>query len=116
MGFLSAIGTYPALMLAIAAEVFATSMLKMSSSFTRALPTFACFVGYAIAFYFMSVSMRTLPTGVIYAIWSGAGIVLISLIAWLFFGQRLDAPALLGIGLIVAGVVVLNLFSKSSAH
>ncbi len=116
MGFLSAIGTYPALMLAIAAEVFATSMLKMSSSFTRVLPTVACFVGYIIAFYFMSVSMRTLPTGVIYAIWSGAGIVLISLIAWLFFGQHLDAPAIIGIGLIVAGVVVLNLFSKSSTH
>ncbi|KKB65037.1 multidrug transporter [Robbsia andropogonis] len=116
MKYLSAIGAYPALALAIAAEVFGTSMLKMSDSFTRVVPTVLTFTGYAIAFYFMSLSMRTVPIGIIYAIWSGAGIVLISLIGWVAFGQRLDIPAIIGIGLIVAGVVVLNLFSKSAAH
>jgi small multidrug resistance pump len=116
MAFLPAIGAYPALALTIAAEAMATSMLKMSDSFTRPIPTVLTFVGYAVAFYFLSVSMRTLPTGIIYAIWSGVGIVLNSLIAWRFFAQRLDLPAVLGIGFILTGVLVLNLFSKSAAH
>jgi small multidrug resistance pump len=73
-------------------------------------------VGYVVAFYFLSLTLRGIPVGVAYAVWSGVGIVLISLIAWLLYGQTLDAAAMLGIGLIMAGVLVLNLFSRSSVH
>ena len=72
--------------------------------------------GYAAAFFFLSLTLRTIPVGIAYAIWSGAGIVLITLIAWLFLGQTLDGPAIVGLALIVAGVVVLNVFSKSAIH
>lgn len=112
MAFLSAIGAYPALALTIVSEVMATSMLKLSGGFSRPLPAMLALFGYVVAYYFVSVSMRSLPTGVIYAIWSGIGIVLNSLIGWFFFAQRLDPPALLGIGFILSGVLVLNLFSK----
>jgi small multidrug resistance pump len=73
-------------------------------------------VGYGTAFYFLSLTLKTLPIGVAYAIWSGAGVALIALIAWAFLGQRLDLAAIIGIALIVAGVVVLNAFSKSNSH
>jgi small multidrug resistance pump len=72
--------------------------------------------GYAFAFYFLSLTLRSLSVGIVYAIWSGAGIVLVSIIAWSFFGQKLDVPAIIGIVLIIAGVAVINLFSKSVAH
>lgn len=101
---------------AIVAEVIATSLLKTSEGFTRLWPSVATVIGYAISFYCLAQTLGSIPTGVAYAIWSGVGIVLISLIAWLVFGQALDAPALLGMGLIVAGVLVINLFSKSVAH
>ena len=101
---------------AIVAEVIATSLLKSSEGFTRWWPSVATVVGYAVAFYCLAQTLGTIPTGVAYAIWSGVGIVLISLIAWLVFGQALDAPALIGMGLIVAGVVVINLFSRSVTH
>lgn len=107
---------YLYLALAIAAEVVATTCLKASEGFSRPIPSIVMVVGYAVAFYFLSLTLRTLPTGVAYAIWSGAGVVLIAMIAWLFQGQRLDVAAIVGMGLIVAGVVVLNLFSKTSAH
>ena len=101
---------------AIVAEVIATSLLKTSQGFTRLWPSVATVIGYAISFYCLAQTLGSVPTGLAYAIWSGAGIVLISLIAWWVFGQTLDAPARIGMGLIVAGVVVINLFSKSVAH
>ncbi|WP_374406215.1 SMR family transporter [Hydrogenophaga sp.] len=107
---------YLYLAVAILAEVIATSMLKASTGFTRLWPSVATVVGYAISFYCLAQTLGSLPTGVVYAIWSGVGIVLISVIAWLVFGQSLDGPALAGMGLIIAGVLVINLFSRSVAH
>ncbi|MDW5441000.1 DMT family transporter [Polaromonas sp. SM01] len=104
------------LSLAIVAEVLATSALKASNEFTRLWPSVIVVLGYGLAFYCLSITLRTLPIGVVYAIWSGAGVALIALIGWLVFGQSLDGPAIAGLGLIVAGVVVLNVFSKSVAH
>ena len=107
---------YIFLPIAIFAEVVATSFLKASIGFTKPVPSMATFVGYGVSFYFLSLALVALPVGVAYAIWSGAGIVLISVIGWLIFGQSLDAPALAGMGLILAGVLVINVFSKSVAH
>src|SRR5690606_20625711 len=102
-----------ALSAAIVSEVIATSALKASAGFTKPGPVVLVVLGYAAAFYFLALTLRAIPVGVAYAVWSGVGIVLICLIGWLLFGQRLDAPALIGIGLIIAGVVVLNAFSKT---
>ncbi|MDB6060122.1 MAG: QacE family quaternary ammonium compound efflux transporter [Verrucomicrobiaceae bacterium] len=104
------------LSIAIAAEVIATSALKTSDGFSKLWPSVLVVVGYGTAFFFMSLALRTLPVSIVYAVWSGAGIVLISLVAWLFFGQKLDLPAILGMLLIISGVVVLNVFSKSVPH
>ncbi|MBX3183714.1 MAG: QacE family quaternary ammonium compound efflux SMR transporter [Polyangiaceae bacterium] len=108
--------TYVPLVIAIVCEVIATSLLKASDGFSRLWPSVGTIVGYLAAFYFLSLTLKTIPTGVAYAIWSGAGIVLISAIGWAFFKQRLDLPALVGMGLIIAGVVVINMFSKSVTH
>ena len=102
--------------IAVAAEVIATSALKASDGFTRLLPSLVVVVGYGIAFYFLSLVLKTVPVGVAYAIWSGAGIVLIGLIGWLALKQPLDLPAMLGMGLIIAGVAVIQLFSRTAAH
>jgi len=107
---------YAWLAIAIVAEVIGTSTLKASEGFTRLLPSLVTAVGYGVAFYCLSHSMKTVPVGVGYAIWSGVGIVLITAIAWIAFKQRLDLPALAGMGLIVSGVLVINLFSKSAGH
>lgn len=104
---------YLLLGVAIAAEVVATTALKHSEGFTRLWPSVATCLGYTVAFYFLSLVLKVLPTGITYAVWSGAGIVLISLLAWLVSGQRLDWPAILGMALILAGVLVINLFSVS---
>ncbi len=104
------------LFIAIAAEVVATSALKASDGFSKLGPSLLVVGGYALAFYCLSLTLKTIPIGMAYAIWSGAGIVLISLVAFLFFQQRLDAPALLGMGLIVAGVLIIQIFSNSQAH
>lgn len=101
---------------AIAMEVVGTTFMKTSEGFTRLWPSVAAVVSYAVCFYLLSQTLKEIPTGIAYAIWSGCGIVLISLIAWLLHGQKLDLAAIAGIGLIVAGVIVLNLFSKSAAH
>lgn len=101
---------------AILAEVVGTSALKSSEGFSKPWPSLLMVVAYGAAFFLLSLTLRTIPVAVAYAVWSGAGIVLIALAGWLLFGQRLDAPALLGIGLIVAGVVVLNVFSRAVAH
>ncbi|QBE64740.1 DMT family transporter [Pseudoduganella lutea] len=104
------------LAIAIVAEVIATSALKVSEGFTRPLPSVLVVAGYGIAFYLLSLTLRTIPMGVVYAIWSGAGIVLITLAGYFLYKQRLDLPALVGIGLIVAGVLVMQLFSKTTSH
>lgn len=104
------------LFLAIAAEVIGTSALKASEGFSKPLPSLLVVAGYATAFYCLSLTLKTIPVGMAYAIWSGAGIVLISLVAWLVFGQKLDLPAMLGMGLILAGVLVIQVFSQSTAH
>ncbi|MBB1486238.1 DMT family transporter [Oceanospirillum sediminis] len=104
------------LMVAIVAEVIATSALKASEGFTRLWPSLLTVVGYAIAFYGLSVVLRTIPVGVAYAIWSGVGVALIAIVGVVVFRQSLDMPAIIGILLIVSGVIVLNLFSGSSGH
>lgn len=108
--------SYLYLAVAILSEVIGTSALKASEGFTRPLPSLVTAVAFAIAFYCLSLSLRTIPVGIAYAIWSGIGIVLISVIALVLFGQKLDAPALIGMGLILAGVLVINLFSRATAH
>ena len=107
---------YLYLTIAIVSEVVATSALKAASGFTRLGPSLLVVVGYASAFYFLSLTLRTIPLGVAYAIWSGVGVALVTAVAWVFYGQRLDWPAIIGLALIIAGVLVLNLFSKSAAH
>jgi small multidrug resistance pump len=104
------------LLIAIICEVIATSVLKQSEGFTRLWPSVVVVVGYATAFYFLSLVLKTIPVGVVYAIWSGTGIALIALVAWVFLGQSLDVPAIIGLLLIIAGVIVLNLFSKTVSH
>lgn len=104
------------LAIAIVSEVVATSALKASAGFTRLYPSLLVVGGYALAFYFLSLTLRTIPVGVAYAIWSGVGVVLVCLLGWLLYGQKLDVAAVAGIGLILAGVLVLNLFSKSVSH
>ena len=101
---------------AIVAEVIATSALKASDGFSRLVPAVVVVVGYAISFVCLSLTLRSIPVGVVYAIWSGAGIVLISLVGYFAFRQSLDAAALAGIALIVAGVLVINLFSRTAGH
>ena len=107
---------YVYLAIAIVAEVIGTSALNASNGFTRALPTAVVVTGYVVAFYFLSLTLKTMPVAIAYAIWSGVGIALITTIGWVFFRQILDAAALLGIALIVAGVIVINLFSASAHH
>ena len=102
--------------IAICAEVIATSALKASAGFTRLLPSILVVVGYAISFYLLSLTLKVIPIGITYAVWSGLGVVLISLVAWYFYGQKLDLESVIGISLIVAGVMVLNLFSKVTVH
>ena len=104
------------LLIAIVGEVIATSFLRASAGFTQLVPSVVVVVGYGVTFYFFSLALQTIPVGVGYAIWSGVGIILVSVIAYFVYGQTLDLPALLGIGLILAGVLVINLFSQSSTH
>ncbi|WP_460480072.1 DMT family transporter [Comamonas humi] len=108
--------TWIYLLTAITAEVIATSSLKASNGFTRLGPSVLTVLGYGVAFYCLSLTLRHMPVGVAYAVWSGLGVVLITAVSWVLFGQKLDLPALLGMGLIVAGVLVMNLFSKTVGH
>ncbi|OIQ76054.1 multidrug transporter EmrE [mine drainage metagenome] len=108
--------TYLVLVLAIAAEVVATTALSRSESFTRLGPTVVTVIGYALAFWLLSLTLKVMPTGIVYAIWSGVGIVLIAGIGWVWYGQKLDAAALVGLGLILAGVLIVNVFSTSIPH
>lgn len=108
--------TYFFLTAAIIFEVLATTALKQSDGFTRLAPSLVTVAGYGLAFYFLSLTLRVMPVGVVYAIWSGVGIVFITAIGWLWFRQALDLPAIVGMALIVAGVLVINLMSKTVAH
>ncbi len=104
------------LAVAIVAEVVGTSFLKASAGFTKPLPVIAVVVGYGLSFYFLSLTLETLPVGIAYAVWSGVGLVLITAVAWVAYGQTLDLPAVIGMGLILAGVLILNLFSTAAGH
>ncbi len=107
--------SYLYLAVAILAEVAATSALNATEGFTRLLPSLLVVLGYGVAFYCLAMTVKDIPVGISYAIWSGAGIVLVAGFGWIYYGQALDRPALIGLGLIIAGVVVVNL-SKSGAH
>jgi small multidrug resistance pump len=107
---------YLFLLIAIVAEVVATSALKASEQFTRLIPSLLVVAGYATAFYFLSLTLQSIPVGVAYAIWSGLGIVLVTVVGAALFRQIPDAAAIAGMALIIAGVVVMNLFSKMGSH
>jgi small multidrug resistance pump len=104
------------LILAILAETLGTSALKASEGFTRLAPSLLTAAAYATSFYLLAQVLRTIPVGIAYAIWSGLGIVFIAAIGWLWFGQKLDTAALIGLALIVAGIVVMQVFSDSTGH
>lgn len=108
--------TYLYLIMAVGFEVIGTAALQASEQFTRPKPLILTAIGYAAAFYFLSLVLRTMPVGIAYAIWSGLGVVLITLVGLIWFGQKLDMPAVAGLALIVAGVAIINLFSKTVAH
>ncbi|MCX9024058.1 DMT family transporter [Citrobacter portucalensis] len=108
--------TWVILIVAIFGEVVATTSLKLSEGFTKLVPSVVVVIGYAIAFYCLSLTLKSIPLGIAYAVWSGLGIVTVSILGWLLFGQKLDFWAILGMLLIVSGVVVLNLLSKTAAH
>jgi small multidrug resistance pump len=107
---------YIYLAIAIVAEVIATSALKASEEFTKLLPSLIVLVGYGVAFYFLTLVLRTIPVGITYAVWAGLGIVLVAVAGALLYNQIPDIPAAIGMGLIVAGVVVINVFSKTISH
>jgi small multidrug resistance pump len=107
---------YLQLAIAIIGEVIATSALKASEDFTKLIPSIFVVIGYGVAFYFLSLTLKVIPVGIAYAVWAGVGIVLVSVIGWVLFGQKLDLMAIVGLALIVAGVLVVNLLSKSAGH
>ena len=107
---------YLYLAIAVAFETIGTSAMQASQQFTRLWPSVLVVVGYAISFYFMALTLRFMPVGIVYALWSGLGIILIALIGYAVFGQKLDFPAIAGLGLIIAGIVVIQLFSNATAH
>ncbi|WP_136796347.1 MULTISPECIES: DMT family transporter [Desulfosediminicola] len=108
--------TYVYLALAITFEVIATSALKASEEFTRVIPSIIVVVGYGLAFYLLSLVLRTMPVGVAYALWCGLGVVLVSLVSMVVYKQSLDMPAVIGMAVIVLGVVIINVFSKTVSH
>lgn len=107
---------YLYLAIAIAAEVVATTSLKAVDGFSKPLPLLLVVGGYAIAFWMLTLVVRTIPVGIAYAVWAGLGIVLVSIAALFIYQQKLDLPAVLGMGLIVSGVVVIQVFSQSTGH
>ena len=104
------------LFFAILMETMGTTALQASQQFTRLWPAIATVVCYGLSFYFMSFALKAMPVGVVYAIWSGLGIVLIACIGYVLFGQKLDLPAIMGLAMIIAGILVIHLFSKTSTH
>ena len=107
---------YLYLLIAILAEVVGTTALKASEGFTRIGPSIGTVAGYAVAFYFLALVLKSMPVGVAYAIWSGVGITLVALVGYFVFKQSLDLPAIIGMALIVVGIIVINAFSKSAGH
>ncbi|MCZ2369936.1 SMR family transporter [Vibrio diabolicus] len=105
-----------ALSIAIVCEVIATSYIPKTEQFTKMMPSTVVLIGYGIAFFLLSVTVKTMPVGVVYAIWSGAGIVLVATVGYFVYGQRLDFPAIVGIGFILTGVMIVNLLSKTVGH
>ena len=108
--------TWAAMLAAIAFEVMGTTLLQASQQFTRPWPTAGMAVCYAAAFYLLTIALKQMPVGLAYAIWSGLGVVLISVIGLVLFKQKLDAPALIGLTMIVGGVMTINLFSRVVSH
>jgi small multidrug resistance pump len=108
--------SYAYLFAAIVCEVIATSALKAAEGFTRLWPSVVVVAGYGLAFYCLSLTLRTIPVGIAYALWSGIGIVLIALVGRIVYRQSLDAPALIGMALILAGILVINLFSRTAGR
>lgn len=104
------------LTVAILGEVIATTTLKSTDGFTKLVPSFIVLVGYAVSFYFLSLSLKSIPVGIAYAVWAGLGVSIVTLLAWVVYGQKMDAWGFVGIALIVCGVAVLNLLSKTSTH
>ena len=104
------------LLVAVVCEVVGTSAIKYSNDFTKVIPSIVVFVGFGMAFYILSMSLKVIPIGMAYAVWSGLGIVLISIIGHFVFNQRLDTPAFIGMGFILAGVLIMQVFSSAVAH
>ena len=107
---------YLILLVAVVFETIGTAALQASQQFTKPIPSIIVVIGYGLAFYMMAQTLRYLPVGITYAVWSGLGIISISIIEYFAFGQKLDLAAILGMGLIVAGILVINLFSKTAVH
>ncbi|MGR5435300.1 DMT family transporter [Vibrio owensii] len=105
-----------ALSIAIVCEVIATSSIPKTEQFTKLMPSTVVIIGYGIAFFLLSVTVKSMPVGIVYAIWSGAGIVLVAAVGYFLYGQKLDLAALVGIGFILTGVMVVNLLSKTVGH
>ena len=108
--------TYFILFLAIAAETIGTTALQASQQFSRLWPSVLVVLAYGFSFWLLSLTLKTMPVGIVYAIWSGTGIVLIALIGLTVFGQKLDLPAILGMGLILGGILIIHLFSNTAPH
>lgn len=104
------------LLIAISGELVGTSALKSAEGFTKIGPSIVSVLGYVVAFYFLSLTLKDIPVGIAYALWSAIGIILVSIIGYFMYDQKLDTPAMIGIGFIVVGVVIMNLFSKSISH
>lgn len=104
------------LAIAIISEITATSSLKASEGFTKVLPSVVVVIGYMLSFYFLSLTLKAIPIGIAYAIWAGLGIVLLAVVGWVIYGQTLDTAAIIGMSLILAGVLIMNLFSKTVSH
>ncbi|ANS87451.1 SMR family transporter [Vibrio scophthalmi] len=105
-----------ALSIAIVAEVIATSFIPKTEQFTKLSPSLIVLFGYGVAFFLLSVTVKTMPVGIVYAIWSGAGIVLVATVSYFLYGQKLDLPAVIGLAFIISGVLIVNLLSKSVGH
>ncbi|OED48012.1 DMT family transporter [Leisingera sp. S232] len=104
------------LILAVAAETIGTTALQASQQFSKLGPSLIVLVAYAFSFYMMGLTLKFMPVGIVYAIWSGLGILMIAVIAFFVFGQKLDLPAVIGMALIMSGIIIIHLFSKSSGH
>ncbi|WP_278495629.1 DMT family transporter [Pantoea vagans] len=110
------LNTYIILAISICAETLATTMMKASDGFTRIIPSMVVVVGYAISFHGLSLVVKTMNIGIAYAIWAGMGIFLVSIMSFLFYKQKLDLPAIMGMALIAVGILIIQLFSKSVSH